>query len=432
MFRESFGTIEQHPVRNSRIPATKPALPRVSSLPGLAGPLLPHRMTFRFARTACLAGLALVLGGCAHFLSGAGPSEKTVDAAPTQASLRGIEVVPVDYAVARRLEQEQASQRFSSFFQGAEHPAHRIGPGDVLEVYIWEAPPAVLFTSQALLATGATSGGGGSVTLPPQTVDNAGNIRVPFAGSIHAEGLDLAQIEQLITARLKGMANHPQVLVRLAQNNTQNVTVVGNVQHSMEVPLNPGGLRLLRALALAGGVTRPVEKTSIQLSRDGRVMVLPLQTILRDPRQDIPLHAGDVVTALYQPSSFTVLGAAARNGEVDFEASGITLAQALARAGGIDANRSNHSGVFVFRFESPDALAWPTKPTTLVDGKVPTIFQFNLRDPATFFVAQSFPVHNHDLLYVSDAPSTDLQRVLGVVGSIVYPFASLQNLGVIH
>ena len=63
---------------------------------------------------------------------------------------------------------------------------------------------------------------------------------------------------------------------------------------------------------------------------------------------------------------------------------------------------------------------------------LPTIFQFNLRDPATFFVAQSFPVRDHDLIYVSDSPSTDLQRVLNVVGSIVYPFASLQNLGVIH
>ena len=103
-----------------------------------------------------------------------------------------------------------------------------------------------------------------------------------------------------------------------------------------------------------------------------------------------------------------------------------------ARAGGVDGSRSNPSGVFVFRFESPDALHWPKQPTKLVDGKVPTIFQFDLRDPATFFVAQSFPVQDHDLLYVSDSPSTDLQRVLGVVGSIVYPFASLQNLGVIH
>ena len=376
--------------------------------------------------------LAMLLGGCAHFLPGTGPSEKTVQAAPSQASLKGIEVIPVNYTVARELERDQMQRRFSSVFRGAEHPEHLVGPGDVLQVYIWEAPPAMLFTAQAVASAGLSLGGSGMVSLPAQTVDNSGDIAVPFAGRIHAAGLSLSQVEALVTKRLKGMANHPQVLVALAQNNTQNVTVVGNVQHSMELPLNPGGLRLLRALALAGGITRPVEKTSIQISRDGRVMTLPLQTILRDPRQNIALRAGDVVTALYQPSSFTVLGAAGRNAEIDFEASGITLAQALARAGGVDGSRSNPSGVFVFRFESPDALHWPKQPTTLVDGKVPTIFQFDLRDPATFFVAQSFPVQDHDLLYVSDSPSTDLQRVLGVVGSIVYPFASLQNLGVIH
>ncbi len=376
--------------------------------------------------------LAVLLGGCAHFLPGTGPSEKTVQAAPSQASLKGIEVIPVNYTVARELERDQMQRRFSSVFRGAEHPEHLVGPGDVLQVYIWEAPPAMLFTAQAVASAGLSLGGSGMVSLPAQTVDNSGDIAVPFAGRIHAAGLSLSQVEALVTKRLKGMANHPQVLVALAQNNTQNVTVVGNVQHSMELPLNPGGLRLLRALALAGGITRPVEKTSIQISRDGRVMTLPLQTILRDPRQNIALRAGDVVTALYQPSSFTVLGAAGRNAEIDFEASGISLAQALARAGGVDGSRSNPSGVFVFRFESPDALHWPKQPTTLVDGKVPTIFQFDLRDPATFFVAQSFPVQDHDLLYVSDSPSTDLQRVLGVVGSIVYPFASLQNLGVIH
>ena len=376
--------------------------------------------------------LAVLLGGCAHFLPGTGPSEKTVQAAPSQASLKGIEVIPVNYTVARELERDQMQRRFSSVFRGAEHPEHLVGPGDVLQVYIWEAPPAMLFTAQAVASAGLSLGGSGMVSLPAQTVDNSGDIAVPFAGRIHAAGLSLSQVEALVTKRLKGMANHPQVLVALAQNNTQNVTVVGNVQHSMELPLNPGGLRLLRALALAGGITRPVEKTSIQISRDGRVMTLPLQTILRDPRQNIALRAGDVVTALYQPSSFTVLGAAGRNAEIDFEASGISLAQALARAGGVDGSRSNPSGVFVFRFESPDALHWPKQPTKLVDGKVPTIFQFDLRDPATFFVAQSFPVQDHDLLYVSDSPSTDLQRVLGVVGSIVYPFASLQNLGVIH
>ena len=374
---------------------------------------------------------ALSLGACSTFVPAAGPRTQAVVDAPAHAELHGIELVPVDYAVAHRLEQEQASHAFSAYFSGPAHPDHRVGPGDVLQVYIWEAPPAMLFNAQGLSGTGISIGSTGTVSLPPQVVSSEGAISVPFAGRIEAAGHTPAQIAQRITAALRGKANEPQVIVSLLQNNTQNITVVGNVQRSMEVPLNPGGVKLLRALALAGGVTKPVEKTSIQLSRGGRVMTMPLQAVLRDPADNIALHAGDVVTALYQPESFTVLGATGRNAEVPFEASGITLAQALARAGGVDDGRANAAGVFLFRFEAPTALPWSNAHPHLVDGKVPTIFQFNLRDPSTFFAAQTFPVQDHDLLYVTDSPATDLQKVLNVVGGIVYPFQTLNAMGVI-
>jgi polysaccharide export outer membrane protein len=373
----------------------------------------------------------IFLGGCAHFVAGTGPRTASVEEAPQTASLRGIELIPVNYGIASALEKEHQARRFSSFFSQPALTDYHVGAGDILQVFIWEAPPAMLFTPQALSGTGLSSSGTGTVTLPQQIVGNSGSIVVPFAGKIAVDGKTLSDIESEITSRLRGKANHPQVIVQLVRNNTQNITIVGNVQHSMEVPMMPGGVKLLRAIALAGGVTKPVEKTTIQISRDGRNMTLPLEAILRNPQDNIALQSGDVVTALYQPLSFTALGAIGRNGEVDFEANGINLAQALARIGGLDDNRSNPQGVFLFRMVPPDALPWPQKPTTLIDGKVPTIFQFNLRDPATFFVAQSFPVENKDLIYVSDAPAADLQKVLNVVGSIVYPFQTLQTFGVI-
>ncbi len=389
------------------------------------------KSTFRIV--SAVASAALMLGGCAHFVAGSGPITSRITAAPASASTSsGIELVKVNYAFAQALEQKEHKQQFSAVFSGPAHPDHVVGPGDALAVFLWESPPAMLFTSQSVVAAGASlsMGGNGMISLPVQTVDNAGDIVVPFAGNIHAAGLSLQQIEQAIVSRLSGLANHPQVIVALASNNTQNVTVVGNVPHSMEVPLTPGGVRLLRAIALAGGVTQPVEKVSIQLSRDGHTMTMPLQSVLRDPAQHIPLRAGDVVTALYQPSSFTVLGATGKNSEINFEASGISLAQAIARAGGLDDNRANPSGVFLFRFTTPDSLPG-VHDAHLVNGRVPTIFEFDLRDPSAFFAAQTFPMHDHDLLYVSDAPAADLQKVLNVVGSIVYPFQTLNSMGVI-
>jgi polysaccharide export outer membrane protein len=233
------------------------------------------------------------------------------------------------------------------------------------------------------------------------------------------------QIETDIAQRLKDKANQPQVLVRVIRNNTANVTVIGEVDKSTKMPLTSRGERLLDSLAAAGGVRQPVNKTTLQLTRGDQVQALPLDTIIRDPQQNILLQPGDVVTALFQPLSFTVLGATGKNEEVNYEAQGISLAQALARSGGLQDSRSDARGVFIFRLEDPKALKWKTPPAKTPEGKVPVIYRVNLKDPATFFVAQSFPIQNKDVLYVSNAPAAELQKFLNLVMSVAYPALSV-------
>ena len=77
-----------------------------------------------------------------------------------------------------------------------------------------------------------------------------------------------------------------------------------------------------------------------QVTRGDTVRALPLDVIIADPRQNIFLQPGDVVTALFQPFSLTVLGATGKNEEINFEGQGITLAQALGRAGGLQDQRA--------------------------------------------------------------------------------------------
>ena len=171
---------------------------------------------------------------------------------------------------------------------------------------------------------------------------------------------------------------------------------------------------------------QPVGKITVQLTRGNTVQSLPLDTIIQDPAQNIVLQAGDVVTALNKPLSFIILGATGRNEELDFEAQGITLAQALARAGGLQDQRADVRGVFIFRFEDPVALGLVPGPQlqTTPDGKVPVIYQVNLKDPGAFFVAQGFPIRNKDVMYVSNAPAAELQKFLNIIGSVVAPIAA--------
>jgi polysaccharide export outer membrane protein len=239
---------------------------------------------------------------------------------------------------------------------------------------------------------------------------------VPFAGKTPAAGKSLEDIESAVTAKLRGKANQPQVLVRLLANNTAYVTVVGEVTKSTRMALTPRGESLLDALAAAGGTTRPVEKITIQVTREAIVYALPLDTIIRDPHQNLVLRSGDVVTALYQPSSFTAMGATGKSDEINFESQGISLAQALARAGGVIDSRSNAEGVFVFRFELRDA------------NKIPVIYRLNLKDPRSLFVAQSFPMKDKDILYVANAPAAELQKFLNLLVSTVYPIEGAISL----
>ena len=303
-----------------------------------------------------------------------------------------------------------------------------VGAGDVIEVSVWEAPPAALFGSGTL-----DPRSGPSTTrvtaLPEQMVNSDGIINVPFAGLINATGRSPQQIEKDITQRLKGKANQPQVLVRVIKNNTSNVTIVGEVTASTRMPLTARGERLLDALAAAGGTRQPVGKVTLQITRGNQVQALPLDTIIRDPRQNIVLRAGDVVTSLFQPLSFTVLGATGKNEELNFEAQGISLAQALARAGGLQDSRADAEGVFIFRLESPAALDLAGRTvTTTPEGKIPVIYRVNLKDPASFFVAQGFPIQNRDVLYVSNAPAAELQKFLTLIVSAIYPVANIINV----
>jgi polysaccharide export outer membrane protein len=381
--------------------------------------------------TPLIAALSVVLlSSCAGFLPTIGPTRTAIERSKPPPNAAAIQVIVIDDAVTRQLLAQRELRLFSETLGNKRIAARTVGPGDILEVSIWEAAPATLFGIPPLSGSSALIATSHATTLPEQPVDDEGFILVPFAGRIPAAGKSLTSIEGEIVSRLKDKANQPEVLVRMTHNLSSNATVVGEVNVSTRVGLVPGNERLLDALAAAAGVRQPVNKMTIQVTRADNVYSLPLETIIRDPRQNVPLQPGDVVTALFQPYSFTALGATGKNEEVNFETQGITLAQALARSGGLIDSRSNATGVFIFRFEPKAALNWPRQPVmSTAEGMVPVVFRIDLTDPRSFFLIQSFPMENRDVLYVSNAPITEIQKSLNVLFSIVYPILAFKQVG---
>lgn len=375
------------------------------------------------------AGLALALAGC-QSLGAAGPTGGNVRSADEQSYLgQGIEIVELDGSALARLDQYGRSSEFAEVFTAEAPSVELIGYGDVLDIAIWEAPPAVLFgAAGGNPGIGATPEVAVQAGIPQQIVGEEGTVSVPFVGPIKVVGRKVADVEGMIAQSLRGRAHDPQVIVRLVRNET-TVTVLGEVAQSRRMPLSARKERVLDAVASAGGPRNPVDRSIVQITRGGDVVAMPLQRVVKDPAQNVQLFPDDVVTVLFQPFSFVALGAVRQSAEVPFDGSGLTLAEALGRVGGLNDNRADVKGVFVFRLEDREALGdgLAESVRTTADGRVPVIYRLDLSDPASLFAMQDFAVRDDDVLYVSTAPGADLQRFVSTISSAAFSVIGITN-----
>jgi polysaccharide biosynthesis/export protein len=380
--------------------------------------------------------LAALLPGCISAGS-SGPSRAQIlkaDQHTIEAS--GVKIIEVTDDVARRVSMANQTPLFSQELGEAVAEPTIIGAGDVVDITIIEAPPAVLFSgaiSSAQLLTGAEAVRPTTVSsglqLPQQMVDRNGRLTVPFAGSIQAAGRTPQEVEREIVSRLRGKAHDPQVVVRRVTNATSTVTVLGDVTQSGRIPLSAKGERLLDVLAAAGGAKNQISKSVVQLTRGERTLTLPLRIVISDARQNVILEPNDVVTVYYQPYTFTALGATGTNAEVPLEGTEVSLSQALGRVAGLNDNRADIKGIFVFRFEDPRALdpVVVAGARTTPDGKIPVIYRVDLTNPATLLIAQNFPIKNKDVLYTANAPLTDFAKFVNIVSAMTYTVLNVGN-----
>lgn len=384
-----------------------------------------------FAQRGMLLMLSTVLSACS-LLPTSGPSTRNVVALgqqPATAEVPEVELIDVNGAVAQSLYQAQVNQSFAQLGDGTSSIG-AINIGDVLDITIWEAPPAVLFGG-ALSSTG--SGNAQQTKLPEQMVSSSGTISVPFIGDVSVLGKTPVQVQNIIKGRLKKMANQPQVMVRMVQNNAANVSVI-RAGNSVRMPLTAAGERVLDAVAAVGGSTANVQDTNVQLTRGNVVRTIALEDLVAHPRQNILLRRGDVVTMITNPSTFTSMGAVGHTQQIGFSVKGLSLAEAVGRMGGLQDYRADARGVFVFRYAPLSELP-PEKQSKWVEkgygdrAEIPVVYRLNLADANSMFWMQRFPVKDKDVVYVSNAPMAEVRKFLSFVFSPVVSGAnSINNL----
>lgn len=276
-----------------------------------------------------------------------------------------------------------------------------VAPGDSLKVRIFERYAGNIFP---------TVSGPQSSDLGIQRVAEDGTISVPFVGSVHVAGLDLAGIERKIVQQLGNKAQDPEVIVEFDTVRGQTVAVSGDVKKPGRISLLEGVRSVVDAINQAGGpngvqgATSSANALQVVVRRNGHVILTSQFSDLL-AGGDIPVQKNDEIVVRVNTRVYTVLGAVQKSGNVELSKHDLSLLEALGNVGGLADQRANKTGVYVFRMG--DLITNPTARAR--------VFRLDLFQPVSIFVAQQFGVQARDVIYVTNAPLYEYDKALTAI-----------------
>lgn len=290
---------------------------------------------------------------------------------------------------------EMVRSQIQHLFGKAE--PYRVGPGDILNIVVWNHPELALTpagASTSAVITGVNELGNGYNVGPD------GTIQFPFTGLVHVAGLNEFQIRERLTQRLSAYVNNPQITVRVQAYRAGRIYVDGEVRNPGVQPITDIPMTLPEAINRAGGFTPEADRSSILLTRDGISTPIDLPELTRsniDPSR-ILLRNGDLLRVVSRQESKVYL-----MGDVYFPTAyvmhdgNITLAQALGEAGGVNPESGDPQQVYVIRRGT--------------DGN-PEIFHMDAGRPAAYVLAADFRLKPRDIVFVDPAPVVRWNRVI--------------------
>jgi len=361
-------------------------------------------------RPSVVLSILALLAGCST-LPRDGPTGRAVERGASNGENTGdYTIVDLSYAASERV-RIQSRQFLGSLAGGASGgPSGLIGPDDTLNVSIFD-PAGGLFGSVNPTAVVRS----GNQTLPPLTVDSSGNITIPFAGIVRVAGLQPPEAAAAIRRALAGKVGNPQVLVSIAENTYNTVTVLGEVRQPGRAPLTVSTDRIVDVIANRGGVARPAEDVTVTVHRGGQTYSAPLDLVMSDFQENIRLARGDQINLVYKPRRFSTFGALGAVTQVDMGAGPLSLAGAISKVGGLDTNSANARSVLIFRFERPEVAAALGVTQSSTPRGVPIVYRLNLEDAAGLFTANNFEIRADDIFYVPRSGSAELSKFFTLV-----------------
>lgn len=267
--------------------------------------------------------------------------------------------------------------------------SYKVGVGDILSIVVYDHPELSIPVGpeQSAIEAGFR-------------VQADGAFFYPHIGSIKASGRTIENIRNEITQRLKVFIPDPQVVARIAEFNSQEVVVSGEVKAPNTQALNTVPLTLLQAINAAGGYTEDAELSGVTLQRNGRKYVVDLDGFLVSnyAKNNPILRPGDIIYVPERPTMEAyILGEVDEPNVVDLAIEPVSLTQALTLRGGLDHVRADARGVFVFRN---------------VGGRA-TVYQLETTSPSGWLLGTQFNLLPKDVVYVTRAPVTKWNDAVG-------------------
>jgi polysaccharide biosynthesis/export protein len=386
------------------------------------------RGSHRLAAVA-LVGVALTTAGCdVFFFPSSGPSSIDIRSGYSHSGQQ-YGLVKLTPEVVNILDEYGARSLTAIFGDHRPPPEIKFGIGDVVAVSIFEAAAGGLF-----IPSEAGVRPGNFVTLPNQPVDTAGNISVPYAGAVRAAGKTPSQVQQEIVDRIKNRAIEPQAVVSLVTQNTSLITVIGEVNNAFtpsgRVPAQPAGERLLDVITRAGGLRDQGQNTWVVLERHGVRAAAPFGSLIFEPENNIWAWPGDTIYLYQEPQTFVAFGASGQQGQFSFNQWRTTLAEAVGQAGGLLDLQADPGSVFVYRRE-PRAVAEKlgVDCSKFEGPTVPIVYNVSFKDPAGYFLATRFQMHNKDLVFAANAESVEITKFLVFADNVLLTANGVATLG---
>jgi polysaccharide export outer membrane protein len=258
--------------------------------------------------------------------------------------------------------------------------------------------------------------------LPPQVIDQTGEISVPFVGRVRVLGRLPGEVETEIRSGLQLKTSDPQVVVTIAERKGGNlVSVTGDVRQPSQIEVTLAGTRLLDAISRVGGTPAAPHDAMVSVTRSGSTRSDPLQEIYDTPLKNIFLQPGDTVVVRKRALSFKAFGSTGRVGSYPLPYEDMSLADAVAASGGPADLQANPATIFVYREEPVSLLEALGKPARVPGPTAPVIYQLNLHSPEGFFYADSFTVRDRDAIYYAAAGSAGVQKFMALINTALSP-----------